>query len=59
MDENSGILPRLAFFIFEEIKRLHVIGELDIEVSALEVYCDTVNDLLPGGNENVRLLANS
>jgi hypothetical protein len=57
VDENSGILPRLAFFIFEEIKRLHVIGELDIEVSALEVYCG--NDLLPGGNENVRLLANS
>ena len=42
LDDDSGILPRLAFFIFEEINPLHGICELVIEVSALEVYCDTV-----------------
>ena len=50
MDENSGILPRLAFFIFQEIKRLQDICKLDIEVSAIEVYCDNVKELLITGD---------
>jgi hypothetical protein len=50
LDENSGILPRLAFFIFQEIKRLHDICKLDIEVSAIEVYCDTIKELLITGD---------
>jgi hypothetical protein len=52
LDDDSGILPRLAFFIFEEINPLHGICELVIEVSALEVYCDTVKELLTTGNDN-------
>jgi len=43
---TSGILPRTAVFIQKEIKRLKDFKELSIEVSALELYCEQIKDLL-------------
>ena len=46
--ELSGILPRIAIFIEKEIDRYkHQFGQkIWIEVSALEIYCENVRDLL-------------
>jgi len=46
--KDSGILPRIAIYIFKEIERLHQkLGiETYIEVSALEIYCETIRDML-------------
>ena len=43
----SGILPRTAFFIVEECQRMSrfMYDETKIEISALEIYCDTVKDI--------------
>lgn len=47
MNEWSGILPRSACFILEEVKRLksYVYSEIKVEISALEIYMDKVKDL--------------
>ena len=44
----SGILPRTAIFIWDEITRYRKQFGLTIfiEVSALEIYCETIRDLL-------------
>jgi len=44
----SGILPRIAVFIQKEIDRYrnHFNKELSFEVSALEIYCENIRDLL-------------
>lgn len=44
----SGILPRIAIFIQHEIDRYRrqFHQEIFIEVSALEIYCDHIRDLL-------------
>jgi hypothetical protein len=46
--ELSGILPRIAIFIQKEIERYkrQFNQEIFIEVSALEIYCENVRDLL-------------
>ena len=46
--ELSGILPRIAVFIQKEIERYQrQFGQqIFIEVSALEIYCENVRDLL-------------
>ena len=46
--EFSGILPRIATFIQQEIERYQrqFQKEIFIEVSALEIYCENVRDLL-------------
>lgn len=43
----SGILPRTAVFIAEEVQRLSKFTDkkIDVEISSLEIYCDTVRDL--------------
>ena len=45
--ELSGILPRTAIFILEEVTRLqsYIYDEIKVEISALEIYCDEVKDL--------------
>lgn len=46
----SGILPRLAEYIWIENKRLKKVYnqrcELAVDVSALEIYCENIRDLL-------------
>ena len=44
----SGILPRIALFIWKEIERVrkHFGREIIIDVSALEIYCEHIRDLL-------------
>ena len=43
----SGILPRTALFLFDEMKRMDrdFKRTFTLEISAIEVYCDTVRDL--------------
>ena len=50
--EWSGILPRIALFIQGEIERYQrqFSQEIFIEVSALEIYCENVRDLLWQGS---------
>ena len=45
--EMSGILPRTAIFILQEVDRLrsYIYDEIKVEISALEIYCDEVKDL--------------
>jgi hypothetical protein len=45
--EKAGILPRLAEFIKKEIERVWVNQNkrIEIEISALEIYCNEVRDL--------------
>ena len=47
INENSGILPRCADFIFEEVVRLNIHGkDFKIFFSAIEIYNETIYDLL-------------
>jgi len=43
----SGILPRTAVFIINEVKRLksYIYTEIKVEISSLEIYCDKVKDV--------------
>ena len=45
--DNAGILPRLADFIKQEIERIQkkLSKTIEIEISALEIYCNEVKDL--------------
>jgi hypothetical protein len=45
--ELSGILPRTACFILEEVNRQskYVYDEIKVFISAIEIYCDEVRDL--------------
>lgn len=44
---QSGILPRTAVFIFEELQRKKRAREdVQLSVSSIEIYNDTVRDLL-------------
>ena len=47
LTELSGILPRTACFIQEEVSRLQKFknNKIEVEISALEIYCETVKDL--------------
>jgi hypothetical protein len=53
LDELSGILSRTAEFLLKEVARLKKLNgrEFGIEVSSIEVYCDTVKDLYGSGPE--------
>ena len=60
VDENmqihykSGILPRVALFLQAEIEKYQKYGkEMKIEVSALEIYCENIRDLLNPSDSNV------
>ena len=45
---EAGILPRIAVFISGEVRRYQKSfqKEMVIEVSALEIYCENIRDLL-------------
>jgi hypothetical protein len=53
IDELCGIIPRTAEFLLKEVARLKKLNgrEFGIEVSSIEVYCDTVKDLYGTGPE--------
>ena len=58
--EQSGILPRTAHFIFEEKNRLEKINEnLDVYFSAIEIYNETIYDLLANNNINNNINMNN
>lgn len=45
--EHSGILPRVACLLQKEMERNQNLGTpLRIEVSALEIYCEKIRDML-------------
>ena len=47
IDKESGILPRIAFLLFEEIKRRKHVGDnIKMSISAIEIYNDNIFDLL-------------
>lgn len=54
IDELSGILPRTGKFIINEITRLKGLSgrEYGIEVSSLEIYCESVKDLYGNGPDS-------
>lgn len=47
VNDLSGILPRAAEFLFQEIARLQkqFSREFKLEISSLEIYCDNLRDL--------------
>ena len=54
--QKSGILPRIACFLQAEMERLEKYGQtMKIEVSALEIYCENIKDLLNPKEGNVYL----
>ena len=59
--EHAGILPRVAVYIQGEIRRCkEQFGrEVSIEVSALEIYCDVIRDLLGDTIVDIRNLGNN
>ena len=48
VNPSSGILPRAVEFLFGEVERLVSISKVDIHLSALEIYNETLKDLLSG-----------
>ena len=54
----SGILPRTAIFLLDEMKRMDkdLKRSFTLEISAIEVYCDTVRDLFSDGIGIVELM---
>ena len=43
----AGILPRTALLLHSEVKKYASMGKkLSYEVSALEIYCENIRDLL-------------
>lgn len=55
--ELSGILPRTADFLFQEVYRLQkqFKREFSISVSSLEIYCENVRDLFSTDNDEQSL----
>lgn len=49
---EEGVIPRSVKFIFEEIERAKVFGwEYCAEVSIIEIYNETVRDLIDSANK--------
>lgn len=46
LHELSGVLPRAANFIFNEVERISLINSVSIYISALEIYNENIYDLL-------------
>jgi hypothetical protein len=47
LNTNSGILPRAAYFIFEEVSRLKYLNhKIALTFSAVEIYNENIYDLL-------------
>ena len=58
--EQAGILPRTALFMQQEIQRYkqQFSKQITYEVSALEIYCENIRDLL-SDNESYLQLKNN
>ena len=60
INEMSGIIPRTGQFMFEEINRIKQTYSRDyrLEISSLEIYCETLRDLYGQDKElNLNLIA--
>ena len=53
LNEMSGILPRAVDFIFKEVERLRIVSKIEVFISALEIYNETLHDLLSGETETI------
>jgi uncharacterized Zn-finger protein len=55
--KEAGILPRIAVFLNQEIQRYRTqFGkEIRVYVSALELYCETIRDLLNPSDGHIYL----
>lgn len=54
--ELAGILPRTALLLHNEVKKYASMGKkISYEVSALEIYCENMRDLLCE-NDNAKYL---
>lgn len=51
LDESAGVLPRTAILMFDEFnRRLKLSEKYRMSISAIEIYNETIYDLLEGGN---------
>ncbi len=59
LQPQSGILPRTAVYIFKEVEKINQQFNRGyfIEVSSIEVYCESVRDLLQESENAVIELA--
>jgi hypothetical protein len=55
INELSGILPRTADYLFEELTRINKIGQKpNISISAVEIYNDNIYDLFDPSNVDTK-----
>jgi kinesin family protein C1 len=60
LTEKSGILPRAAFFIFEELSRLNILGQsISLSFSAIEIYNENIFDLLTSKKQALNIYLNT
>ena len=54
LSDLSGILPRTAVHLFKEKERLmrNFKRSLDLEISAIEIYCEEIRDLFNDDGKN-------
>ncbi len=59
LHDLSGILPRTACYILQEVQRLHsyIHDEIKVEISAIEIYLDQVRDLF--SDKQIELLTDN
>ncbi len=53
--EGAGVVPRVARLLFEKIDRADPGSEFTVKVSFLEIYRETIRDLLDPRNSNMRV----
>ncbi|CAG9329965.1 unnamed protein product [Blepharisma stoltei] len=58
-EENAGILPRAASWIYKYLEKCGVQSSLQIKLSCIEVYMEQVTDLLSDHYNVLKLKANS
>ena len=56
LTEESGILPRIAYFMDSEVGRCRSMGKpISYQIGALEIYCEHVRDLLSDCDDNLEI----
>lgn len=53
-DEKSGVIPRAAALIFQEVERQQAVNRIKISISCMEIYMDKIRDLF-SDNNNIKL----
>lgn len=52
INNSSGILPRAVDFVFKEVERVRSLTNIQIQMAAVEIYNETLHDLLAGESES-------